>query len=321
MLNADPMQFQRVIKNLISNAIDHSNTKEFIEVSAKTIPNYVAVSIVDFGQGIPKDEIKMIFNKYYSAAKKLRKIDENVALIFVTNIAKFAIADLHLSFNEDKPMNIFGEKWQNHEEKIKQDWLEKVTEKDTVLLPGDFSWSMYLKDTKADFEYLNKLPGRKILLKGNHDYWWSTLNKMQKYIEENNFENIDFLYNNSYEVEDNIIAGTRGWVQSNEEEDKKMINRESIRLELSIKDGIQKYGEDKPIIIFMHYPPYTNYNKQNLIDSPFIEIMRKYNVKKCIYGHLHGESIKEAIQGNIKGIDTKLVSADGVNFKLIKIKE
>ena len=233
-------------------------------------------------------------------------------------MAIFAIADLHLSFNENKPMNIFGEKWQNHEEKIKQDWLKKVTEKDTVLLPGDFSWSMYLKDTKADFEYLDKLPGRKILLKGNHDYWWSTLNKMQKYVEENNFKNIDFLYNNSYEVEGNIIAGTRGWVQSNEQEDKKMINRESIRLEISIEDGIQKFGEDKPIIICMHYP---NYNKQNLIDSPFIEIMRKYNVKKCIYGHLHGESIKEAIQGNIKGIDTTLVSADGVNFKLIKITE
>ena len=134
-----------------------------------------------------------------------------------------------------------------------------------------------------------------------------------------NRRNIDFLYNNSYEVEGNIIAGTRGWVQSNEEEDKKMINRETIRLELSIKDGIQKYGEDKPIIICMHYPPYTNYNVQNLLDSPFIEIMRKYNVKKCIYGHLHGESIKEAIQGNIKGIDTTLVSADGVNFKLMKI--
>lgn len=236
-------------------------------------------------------------------------------------MAIFAIADLHLSFNENKPMNIFGEKWQNHEEKIKQDWLKKVTEKDTVLLPGDFSWSMYLKDTKADFEYLDKLPGRKILLKGNHDYWWSTLNKMQKYVEENNFKNIDFLYNNSYEVEGNIIAGTRGWVQSNEQEDKKMINRESIRLEISIEDGIQKFGEDKPIIICMHYPPYTNYNKQNLIDSPFIEIMRKYNVKKCIYGHLHGESIKEAIQGNIKGIDTTLVSADGVDFKLIKITE
>ena len=203
-------------------------------------------------------------------------------------MAIFAIADLHLSFNENKPMNIFGEKWQNHEEKIQKDWIEKVTEQDTVLLPGDFSWSMYLKDTKADCEYLNQLPGRKILLKGNHDYWWSTLNKMNNYIDENHFKNIDFLYNNSYEVEGNIIAGTRGWVQSNEEEDKKMINRETIRLELSIKDGIQKYGEDKPIIICMHYPPY-------------------------------GESIKEAIQGNIKGIDTTLVSADGVNFKLMKI--
>lgn len=233
----------------------------------------------------------------------------------------YTIGDLHLSFNENKPMSVFGKKWEDYEQKIEKDWKEKVKKDDIVVLPGDFSWSMYLKDTKADFEYLDKLPGRKILLKGNHDYWWSTLNKMQKYVEENNFKNIDFLYNNSYEVEGNIIAGTRGWVQSNEQEDKKMINRESIRLELSIKDGIQKFGEDKPIIICMHYPPYTNYNKQNLIDSPFIEIMRKYNVKKCIYGHLHGESIKEAIQGNIKGIDTTLVSADGVNFKLIKITE
>ena len=233
----------------------------------------------------------------------------------------YTIGDLHLSFNENKPMSVFGKKWEDYEQKIEKDWKEKIKKDDIVVLPGDFSWSMYLKDTKADFEYLDKLPGRKILLKGNHDYWWSTLNKMQKYVEENNFKNIDFLYNNSYEVEGNIIAGTRGWVQSNEQEDKKMINRESIRLELSIKDGIQKFGEDKPIIICMHYPPYTNYNKQNLIDSPFIEIMRKYNVKKCIYGHLHGESIKEAIQGNIKGIDTTLVSADGVDFKLIKITE
>ena len=234
-------------------------------------------------------------------------------------MAIFTIADLHLSFNTNKPMNIFGTNWENYEEKIKKDWQEKVTEKDLVVLPGDFSWAMYLDETEKDFAYINSLPGKKILLKGNHDYWWSTVTSMRKYIDSKEFKNIDFLYNNSYEVEGNIIAGTRGWVQSNEEEDKKMINRETIRLELSIKDGIQKYGEDKPIIICMHYPPYTNYNVQNLLDSPFIEIMRKYNVKKCIYGHLHGESIKEAIQGNIKGIDTTLVSADGVNFKLMKI--
>lgn len=234
-------------------------------------------------------------------------------------MAIYTIADLHLSFAEPKPMSIFGDNWEGHSEKIRKNWIEKVKPEDTVVLPGDFSWSMYLENTYQDFSYLTSLPGKKILLKGNHDYWWTTVTNMRKFLKENNFENIDFLYNNSYEVEGNIIAGTRGWVQSNEEEDKKMINRETIRLELSIKDGIQKYGEDKPIIICMHYPPYTNYNVQNLLDSPFIEIMRKYNVKKCIYGHLHGESIKEAIQGNIKGIDTTLVSADGVNFKLMKI--
>ena len=113
----------------------------------------------------------------------------------------FAIADLHLSFNTDKPMNVFGDNWQNHEEKIKQSWLNKVTDNDLVLLPGDFSWAMCLEEAKADFEFLSKLPGKKLLLKGNHDYWWTTLTKMREFVKENNFENIDFLYNNSYEFE------------------------------------------------------------------------------------------------------------------------
>ena len=110
----------------------------------------------------------------------------------------YVIADLHLSFTQNKPMNIFGDNWTNHEEKIKQNWLEKVKPDDTVILPGDFSWATYLEDTKLDFEYLNNLPGKKILLKGNHDYWWTTLTSMRKFISDNNFENIDFLYNNSY---------------------------------------------------------------------------------------------------------------------------
>lgn len=231
----------------------------------------------------------------------------------------FAIADLHLSFNENKPMSIFGDNWQSHEEKIKKDWIEKVKPNDYVLLPGDFSWSMYLENSHADFEYLNSLPGKKILLKGNHDYWWTTLNKMRNYIKENNFKNIDFLINNSYECEGYIIAGTRGWMQSNEEEDKRLVNRETLRLELSLQDGIQKYGNNKPIIVCMHYPPITSYNLQNQKQSPFIQIMKKYNVQKCIYGHLHSTAINEAIQGNIEGIEIKLVSADGVNFKLQKI--
>ncbi len=118
----------------------------------------------------------------------------------------FAIADLHLSFNEPKPMDIFGANWENHEEKIRKDWIEKVKKEDTVLLPGDFSWAMNLEDTYKDFKYLSELPGKKIMLKGNHDYWWNSLNKLHEYVKNNNFENIEFLHNNSFEVEGKIIA-------------------------------------------------------------------------------------------------------------------
>lgn len=232
----------------------------------------------------------------------------------------YAIADLHLSFGENKPMDIFGKNWEKHEEKIKKDWMKKVKKEDYVLLPGDFSWSMYLEDSYEDFKYLNSLPGKKILLKGNHDYWWTTVTKMRRYLKENEFENIDFLYNNSYEIEGNIIVGTRGWVQSNEEEDKKLVKRELLRLELSLQDGIKKYGKTKPIIVIMHYPPITRHNIINNIKSEFIELMKKYNVQECIYGHLHGVAINEAIEGEIEGIKLKLVSSDSLDFKLTKIK-
>ena len=229
----------------------------------------------------------------------------------------YAIADLHLSFASPKPMDIFGDNWRNHEQKIKDDWIKKVTDKDLVLLPGDFSWAIDLEETYKDFEYLNSLSGKKIMLKGNHDYWWNSLKKLNEYMEKNDFKDISFLYNNSYEFEENIIVGTRGWVlNSNEEEDKKILNRELLRLELSITDGIKKYGEDKDIIVCMHYPPT---NKNLLEKSEFMKIMQKYNVKKCIYGHLHGESHSEAVEGNIGKIELKLVSADYLNFKLTKI--
>ena len=208
----------------------------------------------------------------------------------------YAIADLHLSFSDPKPMDIFGENWTNHENKIIKNWTEKVKEEDTVLLPGDFSWAMELSDTFKDFEYLNNLPGKKIMLKGNHDYWWNSLKKLNEFLEENKFKNITFLHNNSYEAEGHIIAGTRGWVISNKEEDKPILDRELIRLELSINEGIKKFGEDKPIIICMHYPPTNNILMEN---SEFIKLMQKYNVKKCIYGHLHGSSHQDAVEGNI----------------------
>ena len=230
-------------------------------------------------------------------------------------MAIFTIADLHLSFNTNKPMNIFGTNWENYEEKIKKDWQEKVTEKDLVVLPGDFSWAMYLDETEKDFAYINSLPGKKILLKGNHDYWWSTVTSMRKYIKEKNFENIDFLINNSYEFEKKIIVGTRGWALTEDAEDKRLTQREVARLELSIKSGIEQYGTEKEIIAFMHYPPIT----KNNLNTEYIKILKKYNIKRCFYGHLHASAIQDAIEGNIDGIEFKFGSADGLDFKILKI--
>jgi len=231
----------------------------------------------------------------------------------------FVIGDLHLSFNNPKPMDIFGEHWTGHEEKIRNNWIQNVKDDDLVILPGDFSWETYLKDTKLDFEFLNDLPGKKLLLKGNHDYWWTTLKTMRTFLKENDYTNIDFLYNNSYEFEDKIICGTRGWSIIDEEADKKLINRELIRLELSLQDGINKYGNDKEIVVFMHYPPITKNKMLTGEETEFVEMMKKYNVKTCYYGHLHGASIVEAAEGNIEGIDFKLVSADRLDFKLLQI--
>lgn len=232
----------------------------------------------------------------------------------------FVIGDLHLSFHENKPMSIFGDNWEGHEEKIKKDWIAKVKEEDLVILPGDFSWSTYLKDTYEDFTYLNSLPGKKILLKGNHDYWWTTLKKMREFLKKNNFSNIDFIYNNSYMYENTILTGTRGWAVLDSDNSKKMIKREDIRLKLAIEEGIKEYGTDKEIIVFMHYPPLIS---KNLLENPnldFYKTLKQYNVKKCYYGHLHGNAHKDAVEGEVQGINFSLISADYLQFDLKKIK-
>lgn len=229
----------------------------------------------------------------------------------------YVIGDLHLSFSTDKPMDIFGGNWENHAEKIKENWASKVNNEDTVILPGDFSWAMYLEESFEDFSYLNSLPGRKILLKGNHDYWWNTIAKMNKFLKENNFENIYFLQNNSYLADDKIIVGARGWVNSLSDENYKIQKRECQRLELSIRDGISKYGENKEIIAFMHYPPFYKEEVPEEID--YIKLMQKYNIKRCYYAHLHSEAHKEAIEGIYRNINFKLISSDYLNFDLYKI--
>ena len=228
----------------------------------------------------------------------------------------YAISDLHLSFDENKPMDIFGEHWENHQEKIKENWIKLVKENDLVLLPGDFCWSMYLKDTYKAVEYLEELPGKKLLLKGNHDYWWSTITSMRNYLKENNFNTIDFIYNNSYEFENFIICGTRGWIiTENDNENKKILNREIERLKLSLKNAKENFDvENKKILVCMHYPPI----KENLI-SEFVNVMKENNVEMCIYGHLHGNAHKEIKEGKIEGIEFKMVSCDYTKFELIKI--
>ncbi len=233
----------------------------------------------------------------------------------------YVMGDLHLPFGVNKPMDVFGDGWQGYTEKIKEDWNKKVKNEDTVILAGDFSWATYLEDTYKDFEYLCALPGKKIMLKGNHDYWWTTITSMKKYLEENNFNNIDFLYNNSFLIEDKIIVGTRGWALLDTENSRKMVKREAARLELSLKSAIEKYGEQKEIICIMHYPPVlaTYMKNEYTYNSEFLDVMKKYNVKRCYYGHLHGTSHKDAIEGNVEGINLKLISGDYLNFKLEKI--
>ena len=238
----------------------------------------------------------------------------------------YAIGDLHLSLNKEKPMDIFGGNWKNHEQKIKENWKNTVQDNDLVILPGDFSWEMHLKDMYNDFAYLNDLPGKKLLLKGNHDYWWTTLAKMREFLQENKFENIDFLYNNSYLFEDKIIAGTRGWALNDTENSNKMNHREEERLKLSLQSGVDNFG-DREIICIMHYPPIieednndANNQNKNLKVSNYVQIMKDYNVKTCLYGHLHGESHKEAFEGIIDGINFKLVSSDYLDFKLYKLE-
>ena len=230
----------------------------------------------------------------------------------------YVIGDLHLSFGVNKPMNIFGENWEKHYEKIKENWLRKVKDEDTVILPGDFSWATYLEESEKDFEFLNNLSGKKILLKGNHDYWWTTVTKMKKFLEEKNIQNIDFLYNNSFLIENKIIAGTRGWIiNPNSKENYKILKRENDRLKLSLESGIKSFGEDKEIIAFLHYPPFYKDTVSEEID--FKKTLENYKVKKCFYAHLHSDSHKEAIEGKINGIEYCLVSSDYLKFDLLKL--
>lgn len=233
----------------------------------------------------------------------------------------YAIGDLHLSFNEEKPMSIFGSRWVDHYKQIEYNWLRIIKDDDLVILPGDFSWAMNIEDALKDFEFLNALPGKKVFIKGNHDYWWSTLKSMDDFLEKNKIENISFIMNNAFKYKNTIVVGTRGWSFNDTENSEKMLKREINRLENSILYAKENFEEDNDIICAMHYPPITKMMMQEGKTSEYIDLMKKYSIKRCIYGHLHGKAHYEAVEGYVEKIELRLVSSDYLNFIPLKISE
>ena len=222
----------------------------------------------------------------------------------------FSISDLHLSFSADKPMDIFRG-WENHEEKIKKNWCRIVKENDTVILPGDLSWGLKIEEAKADFQFLNDLPGKKILLKGNHDLWWGTAKKMREFLAENDFSKIDFVFNNCIVAENFAVCGTRGWFFDGGE-DKKVLLREAGRLEMSIKEALKTGLEP---LVFLHYPPVF----AGQVCEEIFSVIKKYDIKKVYYGHVHGAG-KAGVVNEYDGIMLKLVSCDSIDFTPFCIK-
>jgi predicted phosphohydrolase len=227
-------------------------------------------------------------------------------------MALYAMGDLHLSFGADKPMDVFGGKWDGYVEKLKNG-LACLTEEDTLVLLGDISWGLDLHEAKADFAFLNEIPCRKLILKGNHDYWWTTVKKFDTFCAENGFTNLHLLHNNAFYYGDVAICGTRGWFFEEDKQgthDEKVFRRELGRLEASLKAA----GE-KEKLCFLHYPPrYRGYTCPEIID-----LLQQYGVRRCFYGHLHGDSHKLAMEGLWDGIEYRLLAADFVDFTPQKI--
>ncbi len=220
-------------------------------------------------------------------------------------MAIYVLGDPHLSFSADKPMDIFGSCWQDHPEKIKRAWEKMVKADDTVILAGDLSWAMSLKDAEPDLRFFHDLPGRKVLLKGNHDYWWETVSKMNRFFEERKWDDFQILYNNSILCENIAVCGTRGWeAESTGEQDRKILQREVQRLELSL----QSAPADRERVVILHYPPFDGEH------APFEELFKKYGVKRCYYGHIHGRAARESVPIEKDGVLYTLISADALDF-------
>lgn len=226
-------------------------------------------------------------------------------------MAIYAISDLHLGFSVNKPMDIFGGRWMGYTGILKEYWNRMVTSDDLVLLPGDTSWATYLEDAVEDFKFIDNLPGRKVITKGNHDYWWETITKMNSFLTLNSISTIEFLHNSVIMYNGIAICGTKGYPDNiTKSEDEKLFNRELSRLQLSL-EAAKKQKADK-IVVMLHYPPDVN--------SEFAKIMTEYSANVCIYGHLHDKSVHNAVQGIYGGVLYRLVSCDYLKFMPINIQ-
>ena len=231
----------------------------------------------------------------------------------------YTIADTHLSFTTEKPMDIFGHRWENHAEKLKENWLKKIKPEDTVVIPGDISWGIDLEEAKEDLLFLDSLPGRKLIGKGNHDYFWGTINKMTAFIDHAGITTISFLYNNAYLIDNKIVCGTRGWMSEFgvKAEDERIIKREAQRLELSLQQGMKLKEEnpDAKLVVFTHYPIVFG----DFINYEFIDILYKYEVNTVYYGHLH--NIKESqLDKSYLSIDFHLIAGDYIGFDPVLVE-
>ena len=219
----------------------------------------------------------------------------------------YAIGDTHLSFSVDKPMDIF-KGWDDYAQRIENNWQHLISNEDTVIINGDISWAMGLEQAEKDLEFLNKLNGIKIISKGNHDYWWNTITKMEKFCKEKGFDSIKFLHNNAYKAGEIAIAGTRGWFFDAEKDNvDKVMARECARLQRSIDEAKKLGGE---VVVFLHYPPVSTAK----VCEPIMNVLKENNIERCYYGHLHGGAINGAINEVYDGIKFQLISADYLNF-------
>ena len=222
-------------------------------------------------------------------------------------MAVYAIADLHLPARQ-KPMDIFGPHWKDHFQRIRQDWQARVKPEDLVLLPGDLSWAMHLEEALEDLNSIGALPGTKLLLRGNHDYWWSSIGRVRRALPEGSYA----LQNDSMLIGGRLYAGSRGWTlpgDETSEEDLRIYSRERLRLDMSLKHA-RRLSADTPITVMMHFPPLTEEH------AGFSDILEAYGVEDCVYGHLHGQAIYGAVRGQRGSVRYHQVSCDGLDFRL-----